>query len=255
LASLNSVELKIFRAALHLKGLEPELERYFQGNPGKLVREPNSPADNPTFTFVAREEIPARFGLIVGDCLQNLRSSLDYLVWELVLAAKNTPGRHNMFPICSDPKTFKQALGKRNRLLGVHPDAAAEIEALQPYHLGKDFEKAVLWVLEDLTNVNKHRRILLTNLVAGEKHHAHTIIEKDGELWMSTGPGAPPVFDCETKFGPYPVIDGKVHMDTELVAFVAFNEGPAKGMEITLCLNEWAVYIKDTILPRFKKFF
>jgi hypothetical protein len=34
---------------------------------------------------------PARFGLIIGDFLQNLRSSLDYLAWEPVFSVKNNP--------------------------------------------------------------------------------------------------------------------------------------------------------------------
>jgi hypothetical protein len=40
---------------------------------------------------------PARFGLIIGDFLQNLRSSLDYLAWEPVFSVKNNP----VWTICS----------------------------------------------------------------------------------------------------------------------------------------------------------
>jgi hypothetical protein len=54
-----------------------------------MVREPSVSTDDLVFIFRAKEPIPTRFGLIIGDSLQNLRSSLDYLVWELVLAAKN----------------------------------------------------------------------------------------------------------------------------------------------------------------------
>jgi hypothetical protein len=164
MASLNSVEQKIFRAAQHFHSLEPELEGYFKTNPGKMVREPNSPDNNPSFNFVPREPIPARFGLIVGDCIQNLRSSLDYLVWELVLAANNQPTKDNMFPVCSTSEAFKQAVSKRNRLKGIHPDAITEIDRLQPYHLGKDWEKSVIAVIDHIANVNKHRRVPLTML-------------------------------------------------------------------------------------------
>ncbi|MGC2743237.1 MAG: hypothetical protein WA672_08615 [Candidatus Angelobacter sp.] len=91
MASLDSVHQKIFRAALHIKSLETELEGYFKTNPGHLVREPHTNSDEAFFTFQPKGPIPARFGLIIGDCLQNLRSALDYLVWELVLAANNQP--------------------------------------------------------------------------------------------------------------------------------------------------------------------
>jgi hypothetical protein len=253
MASLDSVEYKVFRAAEHIKGFGTELERYFKSNPGHMVREPNTPDDQVIFTFQPKGPIPARFGLIIGDCLQNLRSSLDYLVWELVLATNNQPGKHNMFPICDSAEAFKDALNKRKRLLGVNPEAIAEIEALQPYHLGEDFGKAILWVLDELTNINKHRRVLVTELRTGK--NTNPPIEKDGELWLQTGPGPTPVFDSNAKFGPFPIMDGKVKMDAQLVAVITFGEGGAKGMEVTLCLNEWSIYILQKILPRFKRFF
>jgi len=254
MASLDSVQYKIYRAAEHIKSLEPELQQYFESNPGKMVREPNTPADEVVFTFKPKAPLPARFGLIIGDCLQNLRSSLDYLVWELVLAAKNQPGKHNMFPICDSREFFERAVTKSNRLLGVHPDAIAEIDALQPYHLGQDFKKAILWALDELTNINKHRRILLTNLMAG-KGGRENIVEKDGQLWYESGPGPTPVFDSDTKFGPYPIIDGQVRVDTQFVAVMAFGEGTAKGMEVSLCMNEWAIYVKNKLVPKFESFF
>src|SRR5437667_236703 len=146
MALLDSVTQKIFRAAMHIQELGTELQRYFQTNPGKMVREANTPDDVAVFTFQTKGPIPARFGLIVGDCLQNLRSSLDYLIWELVLAANNQPTKDNMFPICSTADAFKDAVSKRKRLIGVHPDAIAEIDALQPYHIGQDWGKSVLAV-------------------------------------------------------------------------------------------------------------
>lgn len=98
MASLNSVELKIFRATQHIKSLESELQGYFQSNPGKMMRQPHTCENEGVFRFVPSGPIPARFGLIVGDVLQNLRSSLDYLVWELVLAANNQPSEKKYVP-------------------------------------------------------------------------------------------------------------------------------------------------------------
>ena len=254
MASLMSVECKIFRAAQHFKSLEPEILQYFESNPGKMVAEPHTSDDEAIFTFQAQGPIPARFGLIIGDCPQNLRSSLDYLVWELVLAANSQPGKHNMFPICGTQDGFRDAVSKRRRLLGVHPDLIAEIDALQPYHLGQDFGKSILWALDELTNINKHRRVLLTSLMAGQAQREN-IVERNGETWYHVGPGPTPVFDGDTKFGPFPVIGGQVHVNTQLIAVMAFGEGAARGMEISLCMSEWIRYISEKLLPPFKKFF
>ena len=251
MASLDSVKQKIFRAVLHGKALEPELLGYFDTNPGKMVRDPDSSSEKPTFTFQPKGPIPARFGLIVGDCLQNLRSSLDYLVWELVLAENKQPGKHNMFPICETPDIFKNEVTKRNRLLGAPTDAIALIETLQPYHLGKDWQKSTLWVLNEFTNINKHRRVLLTMLRAARSNI--DVININGELWSH---GPVPIFDGDAKIGP-PVADsaGQMKMDAQLLACVTFDEGPAKGMEITICLIEWLNYVLNGIVPMFERFF
>ncbi|SRR6266851_275351 len=249
MASLDSVRQKIFRAALHAKSLEPELQRYFETNPGKLVMEPNSPPDKPSFILQAKEPMPARFGLIIGDCFQNLRSSLDYLVWELVLAENNEPGKHNMCPICRAPETFKDAVNKSRRLAGVHPDAIAEIEALQPYNLEKDMEKSTLLVLDELTNINKHRRVLLTMLRGGPSNIE--VIDANGELWAG---GAMPVLDGNTKITAT-ISSGQMQVDTQVFACVTFDEGAAKGLEVTTCLNEWIHYVLNGVIPMFERFF
>jgi hypothetical protein len=253
MASLNSVQLKIFRAAQHIESLESELKGYFKGNPGKMVREPHTSEDEAIFRFIPEGPIPARFGLIVGDALQSLRSSLDYLVWELVLTANGQPTEKNMFPVCSTAELFEEQI-RRHRIDGVPVDAIAEIKRFQPYHLGQDFNKGILWALNELTNINKHRRILLTNLMAGDAKKEDFVVQ-DGQLWHHIGPGPTPVFDSNTKFGPFPIIDGKVHVDTQIVAAIAFDEGTAKGMGVSLCVNYLAFYILKTLLPPFEKFF
>ena len=90
--------------------------------------------------------------------------------------------------------------------------------------------------------------------MAGEAQREN-IVERDGEIWYRTGPGPTPMFDRDTKFGPFPVVGGQVHMNTQLIAVIAFGEGTAKGMEISLCMNEWTVYILKKLLPKFNKFF
>jgi hypothetical protein len=91
MASLDSVRQKIFRAFEHLKELEAETGRYYETNPGRVVREIEGDPNEYIGRIVTDGPIPARIPLLIGDCLQNLRSSLDYLIWELVLAANNAP--------------------------------------------------------------------------------------------------------------------------------------------------------------------
>src|SRR5271154_1020769 len=115
----NSVCWKIFRSKTHFAELQTAVQEYFSTNPCKVVREESGNPDEFIGTFQPGGPVPGRLSIIMGDCIQNLRSSLDYLVWELVLSAKNKPGKHNMFPICSTPEFFGQQLINRRRLDGV----------------------------------------------------------------------------------------------------------------------------------------
>jgi hypothetical protein len=54
MASLKSVEYKIFHAAQHIKSLEPELLKYFESNPGRMVQEPHT-SDDEAFSLSSRK--------------------------------------------------------------------------------------------------------------------------------------------------------------------------------------------------------
>jgi hypothetical protein len=256
MASLDSVRYKIFRAITHLKELETELHRYYDTNPAKVVRQPDGDPDRFIGKIETSTPIPARLPIIIGDCLQNMRSSLDYLVWELVLAAKNSPGKHSMFPVCATLEAFDNQIRKQRRLEGVSPDAIAEIKALQPYHDGQDSDRNFLWVIDDLCNINKHRRLLVINLTGGLSDIQPETF--NGQLF------APVDFSTLNKdanIGPFPIVPGphgpglQVEKDIKIVAYIAFNEGAARNLEICSVLNGTLQYINSAVLPRFERFF
>jgi hypothetical protein len=99
----DSVLCKILRAKQHYDALISELTGCLQGTSAKVVLEANPQTNTVRVIRTEGPAIPPVVSLIIGDVLQNLRSSLDYLVWELVLAAKNEPTIRNAFPICLTP--------------------------------------------------------------------------------------------------------------------------------------------------------
>ena len=74
MASLDSVRQKLYRAKHHYLELEEELLAYYRAEETVQIQ----PAEG-GFNVGNVGSVPARFGLIAGDILQCLRSSLDYL--------------------------------------------------------------------------------------------------------------------------------------------------------------------------------
>jgi hypothetical protein len=242
----DSEHCKLFRAKEHLDGIQVETQRYYQANPAKVVRQQKGSPDEFIGRVVTNAPIPKRIPLIIGDFLQNLRSSLDYLVWELVLSAKNTPDHNNMFPICTTPEAFRGQL------------AIAEIEALQPCHDGQDTKGNVLAMIDDLCNVNKHRRILTTILYGGQAPSDLVTHETDGEMFANVSFES--ILKQGTEIGPFPMVDGpdgrfpKVDAPVNFVAFIAFDDGAAQNVEVGYTLSIFMGYVMQ-ILRNFEKFF
>lgn len=253
----DAVLYKIVRAQEHLQAFEAEARRYYQTDPAKVVAQDEGSPDQYVARLETDEPIPTRFPIIMGDFLQNLLSSLDYLVWELVLAAKNAPGKHNVFPVCSTPQAFNDAIIKQRRLLGVPDAAKAIVESLQPYHCG-DYSKALLWIIDDLCNFNKHRRVLLTRMHGGLAPEDTETKIVNGEVWTRVDLSK---IQDDTKIGPFPIVDGsagpgiQVPMDLHVIAFIAFDEGGAKGMHVSAVMAGMLEYIYKSVLPLFDEFF
>lgn len=121
--------------------------------------------------FVA-EAVPKtdlfRWGLYVGDAIQNIRSALDHLAF--ALADKDNPGRGEdkvtQFVIVGDPSEFKKVRWHLQHISTTHQDL---IEKEQPYHPDADPATVAihpLTELERLSNVDKHRIIHVVQFAA-----------------------------------------------------------------------------------------
>jgi hypothetical protein len=107
------------------------------GRPCELAVEFDPATNTLSPSFVSDSYLPAQLAIILGDSIQNTRSALDYLVWELVLTFGGTPCERNQFPLCKNATQFKDAVHKR-RLCGISEAAIDEVEVLQPYYEGED---------------------------------------------------------------------------------------------------------------------
>lgn len=108
--------------------------------------------------FQVREPPPLRWGVMLGECVHNLRSALDHLVCQLTLLDGGTMDdcAQTQFPIASKSETqFEQMADYRiSRLSRWH---RAMIKRAQPYRAGDRAWKHPLAILADLSNADKHR--------------------------------------------------------------------------------------------------
>jgi hypothetical protein len=239
---------KLFYSKMHLDALDIQITRYLEKPSGAVVIKQHGTIEEPSVTITANE-VPSIIRLIAGDAFQNLRSALDYLVWELVLANKGVPDEYNAFPVCRTPEGFKEA--KKRRLRDVDPEATAIVDQLQPHHFGQGNEGASsVFVLDQMANINKHRSILM----------ARTRAFPLDEMTIPSADGGPLTYDASM------VIDDeasarlieaaiKMKVNRQIAVFIQFDEGAAKGYEVMSIMRGLYHDVTTDILPRFERFF
>src|SRR5215467_14021897 len=103
--NLRGCRAKIERSQHHFDTLKQRIDDFSARNSfGAIVK-----GDPDGTRYVARVQNPptipsVEWALLIGDCVHNLRSALDYLVWEMAGADPND--RMTMFPIFTDPKRY-----------------------------------------------------------------------------------------------------------------------------------------------------
>jgi hypothetical protein len=97
-----NIRVRIERAKKHLVELNGAAQSFFATNPYEIRTKRNADTRRIVYYLWRVEAVPAEISAIAGDVLTNLRSSLDHLAWQLVLANGQTPGKGTYFPIRED---------------------------------------------------------------------------------------------------------------------------------------------------------
>jgi hypothetical protein len=168
--------MKLNRARKHLQEIEAACDRFVRDDPdtaaGVRVKRDND-AGQFTLYAIIPQEFPLEMSAPVGDALHNLRSALDNLAWQLVIAAGNTPGKHTEFPIFEDEGEFNAKAPRKTR--GMSPSALAAIRSLQPFVAWPEHpQHATMWKIHELTNIDKHR---LPHIVCLWLARVHGVVE------------------------------------------------------------------------------
>jgi len=160
--NLFGCRAKIGWAQHHLDTLKAHVEAFLEGHRYVVIAE----SDAERGCYVARLKnpppIPAtEWALMIGDCVHNARTALDFLAWEL--AGADPDDRETYFPICLTRESYRST-GER-RVATLPEQARTLIEQMQPYHAA-DPAKHDLWALQQLDIADKHKLLTVTAVVA-----------------------------------------------------------------------------------------
>lgn len=242
-----NVRHKLQRARKHLIDLRAAVEAFCESSPYKISAKPHALAQirHTTLYVESIRPLPPEIPLIIGDAIHNMRSCLDHLAWQLVLANGNTPDRYTYFPIldpAKDPAPAVQAgLGK-----GMSDDAIALIRQLQPRASGRN----ELWQLHQVDIVDKHRLVI-----------AAILADAGWEVKATAGGSIefPVLYSFPLRAGseivnlPTSTYERQKIEDFKLILEVKFDEPTADSVgPVVAALNNMANFVDDLLL-KFEK--
>ena len=255
---LIGVHAKIERAKEHISELIVEVERFKKSNPYEVMPYKDAKTGDTVFVLHVHASLPLRCNSIVGDIVQNLRSSLEYLARQLVLTNGGKPTKHTAFPISASAEEFES--GGLGKIRGASAAAMAFLKRLNPYRGGND----ALWRLHQLSIVDKHHEFITVGLA-----HEDVIIDFGAqmrEIAMRLGADwAKDTPSMEIGIRPanrqYPLVDGtplyrisagvdltEADMNPKFTLQVTFGEGEVvQGEPVFPTLQQLVGAVEETV--------
>jgi hypothetical protein len=211
---------KIERAKEHDRALYKEIRGFLDTHPYSLVET----YDREHFKYLCKLKIvkpipQVELALIIGDCVHNARTALDYIAWRL--AGSHFLDRNTLFPIYETQSEFEEMASRRKLDLRIHPDALTAIRAVQPYKRAEP-KNDHLWFLQELDARDKHKLLTMT-----QTHCRGARFGSRGdrtEVRVSYGTLDDGAVVAEIQF-PIGTPESKVKVDAEPLFDIAFERG------------------------------
>ncbi len=162
---LAGVRAKLDRGQEHLETLKVEIAAYRASKPARV--EIGDDPDEPGIgrgVFTVAQEPPLRLGVIAGEAIQQFRSSLDHLAYQLAILRDPSATGPN-FPIFTSRQRWTQPpmpKKKSPRDLAkpfYRPADFTLIERAQPYNAPTPSDHP-LAIVQTLSNLDKHESII-----------------------------------------------------------------------------------------------
>ncbi len=180
--TLEGCEGKLWRAKQHLEVFRDEVTTFTDADSHTITVEDDPNTNEYIFKVSGLRATDPDWAYIVGDCVHNLRTVLDHLVYQLARLGlgrdlTNEEARGCSFPIYTDPEGFARRgkdrikflrSGEQTRIAELQPFNAADRSIWpQPIQRGPIISSfgifapvpSLLGGLADLDNLDKHRSV------------------------------------------------------------------------------------------------
>lgn len=159
----ETATIRINRAVKHLNEFMQEADRFLATSPFGTYTEKYTDNGMECLKLYYRvyQEPPKILGIIAGDCIHNLRATLDNMIWSLgkIYPTTNPKAKPDKlaFPICKTKEKYLEKINTRDFMaIQDFPQAAQDlIERLQPYHT--TWSAYIISILHELWNADKHK--------------------------------------------------------------------------------------------------
>lgn len=258
IATFSGVNAKLRRANGHLQAINDEISKFLASNPYRFIGE----YDQARSEYVAKARQVVHpdvdgWATLIGDCVHNLRSSLDHLAVQLLLSQGGVPkvGRGGTaFPI------YRTAEGSKGRTRPAHISGLtgtvsgsvhAVVQGVQPYNRVDDPNGHPLWILSELDNTDKHRALTTGTAALGGFAIGIGSCRDVALVFDFVGFTGP--FNEQTELarwavtptGPNPYVDINANGPIDVV--FDLTTGPAAGRPVLATLTDLRDYVSNII--------
>lgn len=265
--SLEPALLRFKHAEKRMHELNSVISDFYATRPYDVTRDFDAHRRKYIWKLRVVREVPSEISLIMSDCLHNLRSTLDNLIWQIASdrGARREVLDASSYPICAhrnDYRRWDEAGILREdcglaRIAGLDPTVQAIVETTQPFQSERPEEHPLRW-LSLLSNRDKHRRLHVAQAAAvGSEIVLKTelgdmpigVRDDAGRLrspvQLTPGPLQEGAVVAQLTLPP---VDFEVPVDLSLVLDLVFADGPLVGRPLFASLCLILDFIDDHVL-------
>jgi hypothetical protein len=154
---VNKIRAKVTRAKQHIQDFKLGLGAFYDTSPYEVAMKEDARTGKRIYYVKKADPVPDSLTAIAADLIQNLRSPLDHIAYQLVLDARSSaePDWKVYYPIARSAADYQAT--RRGAIKGVGKEVIDAIDATEPYKGGKGH---ALWQLNEINKPDKHRLLI-----------------------------------------------------------------------------------------------